>query len=178
VLFSHFTKHCKVQWKASETTLPIIVVSKLKIPDRSSQIVLQFFINKKESQKKEEAYIRRYDDDLWTPPCVLWEEKLPTAEIAVDHDETQTTEHRKQQVKERLGGSLPMLCCHYTAAAAAIDITVVLLQRSAFAPLATKRLHFRQRRRSHFPSSENPNKVEEKLFVTRKNSVILVAFNL
>jgi hypothetical protein len=79
--------------------------------------VLQFFINNKESQKKKEAYIRRYDDDLWTPLCVLslalWEEKLPTAEIVVDHDETQTTEHRKQQVKERLGGSLPMLCCYY-----------------------------------------------------------------
>ncbi len=158
MLFSHFTKHCKVQWKASETTLPIIVVSKLKIPDRSSQIVLQFFINKKESQKKKEAYIRRYDDDLWTPPCVLsialWEEKLPTAEIVVDHDETQTTEHRKQQVKERLED--PCRCYAATitaaaAAAAAIDITVVLLQRSAFAPLATKRLHFRQRRRSHFP---------------------------
>jgi hypothetical protein len=101
VLFSHFRKHCKVQWKASETTLPIIVVSKLKIPDRSSQIVLQFFINKKESQKKKEAYIRRYDDDLWTPLCVLsialWEEKLPTAEIVVDHDETQTTEHESSR---------------------------------------------------------------------------------
>jgi hypothetical protein len=75
------------------------------------------FYNKKESQNKKEAYIRRYDDDLWTRLFVLsiplWEEKLPTAEIVVDHDETQTTEHRKQQVKERLGGSLPILCCYY-----------------------------------------------------------------